>query len=109
VTPSLFDPDDPRTLARATDPDTSREAARDAVASGSVARHESLILAALAGHAAGMTSEEIATAAGLDRHAAARRLPELERRGLVRRGEPRRSAGSGRRGVTWGLTPKVAA
>lgn len=44
---------------------------------------------------------DAAAAAGLDRYAAARRLPELERDGLVRRGPARRSRVGGRPGVVW--------
>jgi predicted ArsR family transcriptional regulator len=104
-----FIPDpDPAALARATDPATSREAAANAVASGSVARHHARILAALA-RLDGLTSEEVAAEAGIDRHAAGRRMKELETAGLIRRGESRRSARSGRNGQTWWLVRREAA
>lgn len=91
---TLFD------LARTTDPGTNHLAAADAVASGTVAGHERRILAALR-EQPGMTSDEIARAAGLERVAAARRMAGLKRKRLVYDGEPRASSISGRAGVTW--------
>ena len=58
------------------------------------------MLAGVRGHP-GLTSDELAEAVGMQRHQPARRLPELERMGLVRKGEARPSRLSGRRGVTW--------
>jgi hypothetical protein len=53
----------------------------------------------------GLTSAELAPLAGLERHEAARRLPEVEARGWIRRGEMKMQVveGGGRRavGVTW--------
>lgn len=89
-------------MSRRTDPVTSHRAAAAAEASGTVGRHEEMILEALAKRD-GMTSEEIAELAGLDRVAAARRMKRLEELGRVRRGEPRLSAKSGRPGVVWWL------
>lgn len=92
--PNLFD------MYGAGDPDTSREAAAGNLASGANDAQRAAVLAALK-KTPGMTSDEIAVAAGIDRHAAGRRCPELERAGLIRRGEPRVSTVGGKRGVTW--------
>lgn len=94
---------DTRRMSRRSDPVTSHDAAAAVVASGTRDSHYGLILAALAAEP-GMTSDEIARRAGLDRHAAARRLPELADFGRVRRGAVRRSRLTGKGGVTWWLT-----
>lgn len=91
---------DTHTMSRATDPDTSHEAAAGHVASGANELQRAAVLAALV-ERPGMTSDEVAWAARMGRHAAARRLPELERAGLVVRGAARVSAVGGRRGLTW--------
>ena len=44
---------------------------------------------------------EIAEAAGVDRHMVARRLPDLERDGIVSRGDVRVCTASGRPAITW--------
>lgn len=68
--------------ARKRDPETSREAARKAASFAN--NHSKLILAAI-GH--GGTYKEIADRCGLERHAVARRLKELESVGSVYRKE----------------------
>jgi hypothetical protein len=88
-----------RRMARATDPATSHAAAAQHVASGANAAQRAACLAVMGG--AWMTSDEIAEAAGIERHAAARRLPELARDGLVERGPAKLSTVGGRKGVTW--------
>lgn len=110
--PSLFDLDPapaglpdagaPRRMARRSDPETSHDAAVQAVASGTVARDRDKILNAMRGQA-WLTSEEIARLAGIDRVAAARRMKELEADRLIVRGPARKSTASGRAGVTWRL------
>lgn len=89
--------------ARKSDPPTSHAAAVLVEKTGTQARHHEAILEALAVRD-GMTSEEIAAAAKIDRVAAARRMKELEKAKKVWRGSPRKSASSGRLGVTWFLT-----
>lgn len=54
----------------------------------------------------GKTSLELATCARMDRYVLARRLPECESAGAVRRGQGRRCSVSGRLAVTW-WTPGV--
>ncbi len=89
-----------RKLARATDPVTSHEAAEEHVESGRNATQRAIVLEIL-GVLDGSTSGGLAAAMGVSRYLTARRLPELEEAGSVRRGEPRPSQVTGRRGVTW--------
>ena len=49
----------------------------------------------------GCTSMELSVACGLDRYQVARRLPELEKVGLVRKGPIGMCQVSGRKAVTW--------
>ena len=49
----------------------------------------------------GSTSAELANLSGRDRHMIARRLPDLEERGLVRRGEIRKCKAHGTNAVSW--------
>lgn len=86
--------------ARNTDPDTSHEAARDLVDSGTQAQQQAQVVSALRQHP-GLTSRELAFSAGLDRHMVARRLPELEAEGLAVHGAPRICSMSRKRCQTW--------
>ncbi len=86
--------------ARRTDPDTSHLAARDMERSGRAAAHREICLAAVRAHP-GLTSAEVARRTGLERHAAARRLPELMAAGLIRQGEKRMCQVCGHRSVMW--------
>ena len=100
---TLFDtlPDPPaRTRARATDPETSHAAAEEVRASGAALAQRAAVLAAVRS-APGLTSDELADEIGADRHMPARRLIELERGGLVRRGSARPSRLTNRAGLTW--------
>lgn len=83
VQPSLWDRP-PR--ARRRDPLSSHAAADRAEASGAIGRQAQRVLDALRA-TPGLTSAELAARHGIDRYAAARRLPELAARGLVRREE----------------------
>lgn len=87
--------DTPR--SRRNDPPTSHLAAERVKASGKLAAHQIAIRQAIR-RRPGMTYTEIAEATGLERHAVARRLKELEPR-WVKRGEAR-SCG-GRPLTTW--------
>lgn len=87
-------------MHRATDPDTSRAAASAHLASGANDAQRLAVLEVVISEP-GLTSDEIAALAKIDRHAAGRRCPELERAGKIRRGEARVSSVGGRRGVTW--------
>ena len=100
LSPSLPDATPPRSrMARASDPQTSHDAAAQHVASGANAAQRMACLRVM--NRTWMTSDEVAELAGIERHAAARRLPELARVGLVERGPAKVSTVGGRRGVTW--------
>ena len=100
--PLLFDAGDRtlRTLARRTDPETSRAAADKHAASGSRASHKRLLLEALH-RSPGLTSAEYAKHTGLDRHEAARRLADLRNDGDARQGERRQCGVCRKTCVTW--------
>lgn len=89
-----------RRMSRSTDPVTSHEAAEEHVTSGANATQRRIVLEILR-LLDGSTSDELAEAMKISRYIPARRLPELERSNLVKRGEPRKSKVTGRRGVTW--------
>lgn len=87
--------------ARSTDPSSSHEAADFIVGSGKQAQQQAQAASAVRKHP-GLTSLELARATGLDRFMLARRLPELWKQGLLRRGTVRKcSASNGRSAVTW--------
>lgn len=88
-------------MARHTDPESSHAAAREVTASGLAESQRQVCLSILKLSPHGLTSDEIAEIAEISRHIPARRLSELERRGLVIRGEQRASRVTGRLGVTW--------
>lgn len=88
------------TIARATDPETSHLAAQHVVQSGTRAHQQHQALAAVRAFP-GLTSLELAQAAHCCRFQLARRLPELERDGLVIRGAARTCGVSGRKAATW--------
>jgi hypothetical protein len=88
--------DTPR--ARATDPETSHEAADAIKVSGRLASQQGIVLKAVRAFP-GLTSAELAMHCALDRYSVARRLPELEAARQVRKGE--RRVFRGRPGVTW--------
>lgn len=86
-------------MYRNTDPVTSRLAAEHMVVSGKLSNQHIETLKLVRANP-GMTSEELAMRGILDRYQLARRLPELERDGLVRKGPVRKSA-HGRMAHTW--------
>lgn len=89
-----------RPIVHRVDPVTSLIAARELVETGELGRQQRIVLEALQNNA-GLTSDELAAAARLDRYLVARRLPDLVRLGVARQGERRTSTLSGRPGVTW--------
>ncbi len=92
-----------RIPARTSDPGTSHEAAHDAAATGLITSQQEAVLQVVKA-SPGLTSGEIGSRVDLgdgSRYAAARRLPELERKKLIRRGSARACSVSGRKGVTW--------
>lgn len=89
----------PRPLSRATDPATSREAAAGASERARCDRERCLEVVR---RRPGLTSAEIAVEAGLSRHAAARRLPELrDVTAEVENGPAKKCSVTGRAGITW--------
>ena len=97
---------------RSTDPETSKAAAEEITTSGNASRQAEQVLD-LVRRQPKSTSKELAFVAArsastrnLDYHAIARRLPELERAGLIRRGPARRCtrlilSGNRRKATTW--------
>lgn len=86
------------------DPATSHEAADRMTRSGRAAANAAAVLALVRANP-GLTSRELselpACPAGIDRWECARRLPDLERHGRVRKGPARACRSSGTRAVTW--------
>jgi hypothetical protein len=86
---NLFDGRQPspssRLLARRSDPASSHAAAAEVIENGTHANQMAELLTWLREHPGDYTSLEISRLSGLDRYAVARRLPSLERAGLVER------------------------
>lgn len=93
----LLDP-----ISRQGDPDTSRRAEREITQDGtrSKACQAALTLVKMF---PGMTSNELENQIGVSDGRVRKRLRELERRGLIRRGEARVSEVTGKVNVTWWL------
>ncbi len=91
--------------SRRTDPDTSRIAADQAERSGLIGRQQHEVLALVRSHP-GRTSAELGQLLGGQdaRFIVARRLPELERLGVVRRGDKRVCHAHGTMAGTWFAT-----
>jgi hypothetical protein len=90
-------------LSHREDPLTSYIAADRLVRSGRHKNIKKAVLEALRAHD-GSTSGELGRYLGRDWLYAARRLPELETDGLVRKGEPRICECKGTKCVTWWVT-----
>lgn len=86
--------------SRKTDPETSALAAGGMMDSGGWHRQKSAVLALLTRNP-GHTSAELARIGGMDRHAVARRLPDLLDDGLAVQGEKKLCEVTRRMGVTW--------
>ena len=85
-------------LARTTDPDSSKEAARDFVASGGLAASEQLAYQLIANYP-GRTAKELEEIRGLERCTVTRRVNNLVKKGLVIRGDLKKQD-NGRRAAT---------
>ena len=85
--------------ARNTDPASSHEAANRQRRGR--ANSDGMIVLACVRTMPGATSAELAMFYGLDRYMVARRLPDMEERGLVHRGEIRKCKAHGTNAVTW--------
>jgi len=86
--------------ARRTDPSTSHVAAAGVRKSGRADTHKAMLLAAVR-RLPGQTSAELAEITRLDRHEAARRLPELKQEEEIVQGAKRRCRARGTLAVTW--------
>jgi len=91
----------PAPLAARSDPATSHIAAREITMSGALDSQKRAVLDLLRIQLRPVTSAELAAAGGLDRYMVARRLPDLNRDGLVSRGSARRCDSTGRLAITW--------
>ena len=87
-------------ISRQTDPRSSHAAARETERSGRRAAQCEAVLEMVKRHPR-RTSLELSRLSQLDRYTVSRRLPELERRGLIRRGLIRDCTVNGRPMLTW--------
>ena len=91
----------PRSPAsRLNDPVTSHEAEEHVNASGIRDGQARVVFEALR-RREGATSAELARYAGVDRYVTGWRLPDLERLGLVAKGESRKCRVAGKNAITW--------
>ena len=92
--------------SRATDPETSAEAAAGIEASGAAGHQRQLCYEAVVAQP-GITAAEVAKRTGLERHAPSRRLPELRDAGMVRNAGSRICTATGHRSITWYPTERT--
>lgn len=102
IQPTLFD----QPKARRTDPVTSHEAAREVLTTGTAARHEELILAAVRA-TGGLTSGQLQQQTTLTSEQITRRYGGLNIRGFVEYGKPTRCPVKNRLMLTWWEFGKV--
>jgi len=86
--------------SRKTDPATSALAEDEITSSGARARQVDRVYR-LVQQNDGYTSAELAVMGGVDRHMVARRLPDLQHKGLVKKGGQRQCEIRNRQAVTW--------
>lgn len=86
--------------ARATDPDTSHEAAEVHTASGRRAQQQAMTVAAVRAFP-GCTMQELSEKTGIDRYVLGRRISECETAGLVKRAPGRTCSVTGRTAEPW--------
>ena len=91
---------DRQPIARMSDPVTSRRAADQVTRSGRRGSQKRAVLE-LVRLWPGRTSAELARSGELDRYVVARRLPDLCRDGLVRRGDERMCSVTDNQAITW--------
>lgn len=87
-------------IARASDPLSSHLAAEHVTKTGARAHQQNQAAEAVK-QFPGLTSFELAMKTGIDRYTLARRLPECETAGRVRKGEQRPCKVTGRLAMTW--------
>jgi hypothetical protein len=90
----------PDPIARRTDPPSSHAAAQEMERTGRRTAQSEAVLEMVKLHPR-RTALELARLSRLDRYTVSRRLPELERRGLIRRGLTRDCTVNGRPMLTW--------
>ena len=90
-------------LRRWNDPVSSFSAARELVESGHHGKQCTGVLLALVDNP-GVTSRELADISGIDVHVIGRRLPDLEKGGVVSRGTIRKCKSGNRLAMTWTAT-----
>jgi hypothetical protein len=88
-------------VAAKADPRSSHFAAAEVTASGRCDSQKREILAVLQAQSEPCTSTELARATGMDRYIVARRLPDLERDGVVQRSPMRECNVTARPAITW--------
>lgn len=88
--------------SRAADPETSYLAERHINSSG-LRGHQQRQAAAAVRCYPGRTSAELAEMTGIDRHRLAKRLPEAETAGAVRRGDKRQCSVSHLMAIVWNV------
>lgn len=86
--------------ARATDPETSHDAAEHHTASGKRAQQQAMTVSAVRAFP-GCTMQELAEKTGIDRYVLGRRISECETAGLVKRATKRMCAVTGRTAEPW--------
>jgi hypothetical protein len=95
----LTKPPSAKSLARRTHPETSKQAASEVMPNLQPLRERAYN--AVAQHP-GLTYSELSEALQMrDPRSIGRRLPELEKEGLLRRGDPRHCEITGKRAATW--------
>ena len=93
-------------ISRSTDPETSHITAQEITRDGTVAGLRELVSEAVKINP-GLTSRELSLSSGEIAHESFhKRLPELERRGMVHRGDARRCRDTNRMATTWYPGPK---
>ena len=100
--PTLFDLGDAHKLARVTDARTSKRAAREI--ESKLGDLQAWALEVVRKHGPGTSFELSRAAERATNHDRSRRLPELERKGLVTRGPARRCRISGHKAAVWRAT-----
>ena len=98
---NLWD-DDLDGMARHTDPDTSWDAAADALCNADT--HRARVLATLRAHPGGLTDFELAELLGLQQTSAGKRRGELRDLGYVENSGRKRPAPSGSMSIVWRAT-----
>ncbi len=93
-------------LSRRNDPESSKEAARDMVTSGNLAKAEQLAYSLIMNHP-GLTAREIEELKDLERCTIQRRVSKLVERGLVVKGDMKKQS-NGRKAATL-YTPSALA